>query len=257
MNESDYSNNKDPEDNKKKIMKKLKAYERISERTNDYEEEIQNNNSYLNQTQSQKEISDIRESETNQSNYQNSQIFDNQSELEEKELNYINSEIIASVEEEDMILNKINKHGKEINFNLIYKALNDSDRAEIFHQKCDSAIRSLVLIETLEGKRFGGYTTQKWEGDGIEKNDNEAFIFSLDKKEIYNIISGKPAIGCYPKYGPVFLGCQIKINDNFFVKGGTTYRKYINYATNSDFELNGGIKFYGIRDIEVFEVNLI
>lgn len=141
--------------------------------------------------------------------------------------------------------------------NLIYKATLNTDRAEIFHQKCDRAQRTLVVIETINNRRFGGYTTQSWAGDGIDKDDEEAFVFSLDKLQIYNIISGQPAIGCYPKYGPVFLGCQIKVNDNFFVKGGTTYRKNTNYAINSDFELNDGIKFFGIKDIEVFEVNLI
>lgn len=59
------------------------------------------------------------------------------------------------------------------------------------------------------------------------------------------------------KIWAVFLGCQIKVNDNFFVKGGTTYRKNTNYAINSDFELNDGIKFFGIKNIEVFGVNLI
>ena len=173
------------------------------------------------------------------------------------DLNYIKSEIIKSGTEEEMLLNKINRHGKNIHFNLIYKAINDTDRAEIFHEKCDKAERTLVLVETIDEKRFGGYTTQSWEGNGIDKKDNEAFVFSLDKLQIYNIITGQPAIGCYPKYGPVFLGCQIKVNDNFFVKGGTTYKKNTNYATNSDFELNNGVKFYGIKDIEVFEVNLI
>ena len=156
-----------------------------------------------------------------------------------------------------MLLNKINRDNKQVQMRLIYKATVDSDRAEIFHQKCDSAQRTLVLIETINERRFGGYTTQSWEGNGIDKDDSEAFVFSLDKLQIYNIISGQPAIGCYPKYGPVFLGCQIKVNDNFFVKGGTTYRKNTNYAINSDFELNDGVKFFGIKEIEVFEVQFI
>ena len=156
-----------------------------------------------------------------------------------------------------MLLNKLGKQGKNIKLKLLYKATIDSDKAEIFHKKCDKAKTSLVIIETINGMRFGGYTTQSWEGDGIDKKDDNAFVFSLDKLQIYNIISGQPAIGCYPKYGPVFLGCQIKVNDNFFVKGGTTYRRNANYAINSDFELNDGIKFFGIKDLEVFEVTLI
>ena len=169
----------------------------------------------------------------------------------------MNSDIVKSPMEESMLLNKLGKEGKNIKLKLLYKATIDTDRAEIFHKKCDKAKSSIVFIETIHGMRFGGFTTQSWEGDGIDKKDNNAFVFSLDKLQIYNIISGQPAIGCYPKYGPVFLGCQIKVNDNFFVKGGTTYRKHVNYAINSDFELNDGIKFFGIKDLEVFEVTLI
>ena len=244
---------KEPENNQRKKKKKLPAYERISERTNDYEEDnnnyIQDNNTSYNHSQKDKEMSTYSE-------YQERSHILEHSELKD-DLNYIKSEIIKSGTEEEMLLNKINRHGKNIHFNLIYKAINDTDRAEIFHEKCDKAERTLVLVETIDEKRFGGYTTQSWEGNGIDKKDNEAFVFSLDKLQIYNIITGQPAIGCYPKYGPVFLGCQIKVNDNFFVKGGTTYKKNTNYATNSDFELNNGVKFYGIKDIEVFEVNLI
>ena len=244
---------KEPENNQRRKKKKLPAYERISERTNDYEEDnnnyIQDNNISYNHSQKDKEMSTYSE-------YQERSHILEHSELKD-DLNYIKSEIIKSGTEEEMLLNKINRHGKNIHFNLIYKAINDTDRAEIFHEKCDKAERTLVLVETIDEKRFGGYTTQSWEGNGIDKKDNEAFVFSLDKLQIYNIITGQPAIGCYPKYGPVFLGCQIKVNDNFFVKGGTTYKKNTNYATNSDFELNNGVKFYGIKDIEVFEVNLI
>ena len=31
--------------------------------------------------------------------------------------------------------------------------------------------------------------------------------------KIYDIIPREDAIDCYPKYGPAFLGCQIRIYD--------------------------------------------
>ena len=267
---------RDPQDNysKKRKPKKLARYERISEKTNDFEDEdnnifIQNRNVFINNEYNQNSQSNIEQSQEGESEVRDSDLYpsnyhkkkrkiERQTEFEDDdEINYLDSDIIQSSTEEEMLLNKINKHGKQIQMNLIYKATIDTDRAEIFHQKCDRAQRTLVVIETINNRRFGGYTTQSWAGDGIDKDDDEAFVFSLDKLQIYNIISGQPAIGCYPKYGPVFLGCQIKVNDNFFVKGGTTYRKNTNYTINSDFELNDGIKFFGIKDIEVFGVNLI
>ena len=47
----------------------------------------------------------------------------------------------------------------------------------------------------------------------------------------YDNIPVDEAIGCYPKFGPIFLGCQIKIFDEAFIKGGTTFEKDLNYHT--------------------------
>lgn len=214
---------RDPQDNysKKRKPKKLARYERISEKTNDYEDEdnnifIQNRNVFINNEYNQNSQSNIEQSQEGESEVRDSDLYpsnyhkkkrkiERQTEFEDDdEINYLDSDIIQSSTEEEMLLNKINKHGKQIQMNLIYKATIDTDRAEIFHQKCDRAQRTLVVIESISDRRFGGYTTQSWAGDGIDKDDEEAFVFSLDKLQIYNIISGQPAIGCYPKYGQYF-----------------------------------------------------
>ena len=70
----------------------------------------------------------------------------------------------------------------------------------------------------------------------------------------YDNIPGENAIGCYPKYGPVFLGCQIRIYDNAFIKGGTTFEKGLNYNTDEDFELTDGDRTFNVKEIEVYEV---
>jgi hypothetical protein len=72
--------------------------------------------------------------------------------------------------------------------------------------------------------------------------------------KIYENIPEEVAIGCYPKFGPIFMGCQIKINDNAFSKGGTTFEKGMNFNTEEDYELNGGERVFNIKDIEVYEV---
>ena len=162
--------------------------------------------------------------------------------------------ILKSQNELDMLIHKINKYNQNIKFNLIYKATVDSDKAIAFHNNCDKAGSSVVLIETTKGKRFGGFTRCSWEGDCINKKDNDAFVFSLDKMMTYDIISGKDAIGCYPDFGPVFFGCQIRVYDNAFIQGGTTFQKGVNYQTLEDYELSGGEKAYGIKEIEVYEV---
>ena len=170
------------------------------------------------------------------------------------EKNEVIGDIIHNKNELDMITNKINKENKKIIINLLYKATADSDRASVFHEKCDKAKNSIVLVETENGMRFGGYTTCSWSGNCVDKIDPEAFIFSFDKMKTYDNIPGDEAIGCYPKFGPIFLGCQIKIFDNFFIKGGTTFERELNFNTEEDYELTGGDREFKVKDIEVYEV---
>ena len=166
----------------------------------------------------------------------------------------VKGEIIHNAEELELLTRKINKLNQRITLNLLYKATADSDKAAVFHEKCDDARCTLVLVETDKGRRFGGYTTCSWSGDCIDKKDEEAFVFSLDKMNIYENIPGEDAIGCYPKFGPIFLGCQIRIYDNAFTKGGTTYEKGLNYNTEEDYELTGGDREFTVKEIEVYEV---
>ena len=166
----------------------------------------------------------------------------------------VKGDIIHSTEELELITRKINKANKKITLNLLYKATVDSDKATAFHDKCDHAQSSLVLVETDKGKRFGGFTTCSWAGDCEEKKDEDAFVFSLDKMMIYENIPNEDAIGCYPKFGPIFLGCQIRIYDNAFSKGGTTFEKGMNFNTEEDYELTGGERYFNVKEIEVYEV---
>ena len=146
---------------------------------------------------------------------------------------------------------------KEVKFNLIYKASESGDKANIFHEKCDKLEMSLVLIETYKNIRFGGFTTESWQGNCLKKIDNNAFVFSLETKAIFDIIQNMPAIGCYPKFGPVFFGCQIRVFDDFFINGGTTCLRGLNYNTNRNYELNNGEQKFLIKDIEVYGIETI
>ena len=166
----------------------------------------------------------------------------------------VKGDIIHNTDELELLTRKINKSNQRLTLNLLYKATADSDQASVFHAKCDDARSTLVLIETDKGRRFGGFTTCSWEGDCVDKKDEDAFVFSLDKMMIYENIPGEDAIGCYPKFGPIFLGCQIRIYDNAFTKGGTTYEKGLNFNTEEDYELTGGERAFNVREIEVYEV---
>ena len=172
--------------------------------------------------------------------------------------NGIISNIIKNEGELELITQRIETYlNKNINYNILFFSKIDGDKALTFHQKCDKAKRSLVLIMDNEGNRFGGFTLRSWSGKNIQKKDEKAFVFSIDKNKIYPVLPDEVAIGCYPSFGPIFFGCQIRVYDNFFTKGGSTYLKGLNYATEEDYELTNGNQAYGIKELEVYEIKTI
>ena len=166
--------------------------------------------------------------------------------------------IIHTYSEIDEVVSKIQDILlKGAKFHLVYKAFDLDDKAKTFHEKCDKLDMSLVLVETDKDVRFGGFTTKSWKGNCVKKKDNSAFVFNLDNNKIYDVIPNEPAVGCYPKFGPVFFGCHIRFYDDFFTMGGSTCHKGLNYKTRKDFELNNGEQTYLIKDIEVYGIETI
>ena len=170
--------------------------------------------------------------------------------------NGIISNIIKNEGELALVTQRIQSNlNKSIVYNNLFFSKIDGDKASTFHQKCDKAKRTLTLVMDNDGNRFGGFTMRSWTGTNIQKKDEKAFIFSVDKNKIYPVLPDEVAIGCYPNFGPIFFGCQIRIYDNFFKKGGSTYLKGLNFATDEDYELTNGKQIYGIKELEVYEVN--
>ena len=205
-------------------------------------------------------IPNEKENENNKNNFEldEKNIEENNPSEDSKEYEKFNNgilkDIIKEQEEIELVVNKISEKYPGSTYRLLYKGSRDGDGANDFHSKCDEAEKTLIIVEDNYGNRFGGFTTQDWGGQYLQKKDDEAFIFSIDKKKVYDVIPNQNAIGCYPNFGPVFFGCQIRIYDNFLTKGGTTYKKGLNYYTTEDFELTNGNQNFGVRDIEVYEV---
>ena len=142
-------------------------------------------------------------------------------------------------------------------FNLIYKAKRDGDSAKKFHEKCDGINNNLIIIQTCYGVKFGGFTTQSWDGNEEYKSDKKAFVFSINKKMKYDI---KPdhcerAIYCDPNHGPRFGGGrEFLILDNCLTNEQNECNSPDSYDTKFLFELSLGNKFFRIEDYEVFHV---
>lgn len=152
--------------------------------------------------------------------------------------------------------------GKSVIYNLLYRKSRDSDKAAIFHSKCDKIRGTLTIIKTSKGLKIGGYTNESWEGNNIAKSDNTAFIFSLYNNKVYDIKKSCNAIFCSPFYGPYFCGNgnpTLIVYDNSDKNGGECCKAIeSNYnGFSSDYEINNENRKFNIIEIEVFKVSII
>ena len=100
------------------------------------------------------------------------------------------------------------------------------------------------------------YSSIPWKNtNGGFESDKNNFIFSLDKKEKYNIIKPEYAIETYSTYFAFGRGSDFLINDkckthsNNYVNGATgTYEKIKNY------DFNGGEKNFTVSNYEVYQI---
>jgi len=182
-------------------------------------------------------------------------------------------EIIRSPDELYMIVNKIlfklNKYKKSYNisnyenklqFSIqnLFDSSTHGDSAYEFHAKCDFKYHTISVIETTNGHRFGGYTSECFESptDYFDKKDNLSFVFSLDKMKIYDVIKGKYAISCDKNYGPYFRDDHICIVDEFLSKESGTCIKGKGFNTTKNYELNSGKKYFTIKRLQVFQIRI-
>ena len=157
-----------------------------------------------------------------------------------------------------------------LDFNLVYRASEDGDKAVDFHNKCDKIGPNVTIIKTKKGYIFGGFTIKNWEhlkrdininkpNLGSASRDLRAFGFCVNIQKIYN--NERPdefAIWCNRNYGPTFKNNFFQIFDNCFKKGGyCSLKKNSHFGGQEyDYEITGGESKFAVEDIEVYEVQL-
>ena len=80
-----------------------------------------------------------------------------------------------------------------IKFELIYKKSRDGDTINDFHWCCDGKGKTVTIIETKEGLKFGGFKNDSWDRKGSKCN-NKDFVFSLTRKRKYSYHCGSSTI---------------------------------------------------------------
>ena len=143
---------------------------------------------------------------------------------------------------------------KNITLNLIFKKSRDGNTTQSFHNCCDNKGKTLIMIETTKGRKFGGFTNENWDlTDKWKKNIND-FVFSLDLNKKYkHNQAGDSIIGC-KKNGPVFGNSRDSQVDICFNNNSLDFGISNNGSFNTNKELNNGEERFETLELEVYQV---
>lgn len=210
-------------------------------------------------------VSQKDEMEAYLKSYQNQQIFTESSaaKLTEKEvLDQIfyphGSNIIETLDELALLRNWTGKAG----FHMILKSSVSGDGLENFQKKTRKGKSLLVLVKTKKGHRFGAYTSLNFQPReyseiivDIKKNDDKAFLFSLDKKEKYQIKNSENAIICDENIAFMMGDGDLVIKDQFMKEpSATDFPKSFEGGSSSKLGLTFGDKEFVVEELEVYQV---
>ena len=155
---------------------------------------------------------------------------------------------------------------------MYYKATRDGDYA--FHEKTDRWEGYILLIKDDKNNIFGGYTSKNFRANlltdvyyGSEKVDKTAFLFNLNKNEIYPVKDDNADYHIYGdrEDGPVFglyPESDLYIPEKFLtIKSYSEFPKIYNLNGEKNkknkLRLTNGRKKFLIKEMEVFRVNLL
>ena len=141
---------------------------------------------------------------------------------------------------------------KNIKLELIFSKIKNKGNAKKFHKLCDHIKGTVVIYETENNNKFGGFTNMSWNDYSGEKIDKNCFLFNLisfKKFEPKNLASA--AIYC-SKSGPIFgnsnkfdIGLESENLDNGFIRANN----FIDSISDLNSEEN-----FKIKDIKVYKV---
>ena len=175
--------------------------------------------------------------------------------------NIITSDIIKNIQEVELIIKSVHNYNKfddTPTIQAIFQSSLNGDSAQTFHKFCDSEPNVIVVLETNEGKRFGGFTTIGFNSDNGTVKDSYSFLFSFDLMKIYKCKRERKNIYCNENTGPYFGDKNNKdlvisdkcCNSESFV--GKINGCFLNM--NKDYELNDGNSNFVVNKLEIFKL---
>ena len=161
------------------------------------------------------------------------------------------------------ILDKIIKEYPNTNIDtfqstLIYRATRDGDNQNSFYNKVEGKRKTLSFIKTKKAIRFGCYLDIAFlkSKTGTSEKDNKSFVFSIDRKKIYNNTGDYQINNGYDVIN--LVDQPIKVVDNFLSNNNsytskTTARSFSGFE--KDYELNNYEEHFTVEELEVFQIN--
>ena len=158
----------------------------------------------------------------------------------------MDSKILSEVQIESLL----HLIGFESNpFTLLWKGSRDGFEASKFHSLCDGKPKTLTIVKTTSGCIFGGYTSVPWTSTEGYKQDDTAFIFTLEcvfpRKKTFklNVTAGNLyAVNHNSSYGPTFGdGADLYVS-NLSNKNSKRYNKTSDsYSSNQTINLSNRV----------------
>ncbi|TNV80431.1 hypothetical protein FGO68_gene8540 [Halteria grandinella] len=161
------------------------------------------------------------------------------------------------------LANFFNQAGRQLQQpTLLYRGTLHGGLSSDFHQKCDDKANTLTIVKVSDGKIIGGFTTQTWNSNNGQKQDQNAWLFNIEAASIFKIKQGgKDAIYTMAgdTYGvsfgnggwDLYVASDFLNNTNNCVKGASyEYNGSGNlFLTNKPEEVR-----FSVSEVEVFQV---
>ena len=164
---------------------------------------------------------------------------------------YFKDSSIVKLEDEDTIMTWFEK--KPSQFNKLLDSKIDGDSTNAFENKCAKKCPTMVFVKTTNGYRFGGFTTVLWTHGSYGK-DNKAFLFSLDRKEKYNITNENYANRLDSGSDFYFGSAALCIYNNCTSNKSNYVDRYSFETVPQNFAINGGEQYFTVSSYEVYQI---
>jgi hypothetical protein len=184
-----------------------------------------------------------------------------------KTIEYINDDNVRDVvtvtstilQKQDEVLIKLWLQ-KPSQMKLIYKSSKHGSSSTNFHMNCDNQGPTLILIQTIDMFKFGGYSAKSWESDSGYLTDSQCFLFSLNRRRKINN-NGNDSIYSNKQFGPIFgRGHDLLVSSNFdenyesYSSIGHCYGKNEDISPYSSETFLAGKRNFKIKELEVFKI---